>query len=121
MSVEVHGGWATVEIDLNPREHGLRDKMKALVVNSYQVFPLKFEPFALLTPDGNPNPAAALPRIQEILDEALVLPDNEKNRLLRSATAPNADTLLRPARDFHRVRPDELLRPVTRLATKTRE
>lgn len=81
LTVRVNHGRAVGELSLNPRETSLREKLKALMVTEYQVFPLLFEPDELLTMDGHPDMEAALPRPREILEEALVLPDNERNRL----------------------------------------
>lgn len=99
LTVRVNHGRAVGELSLNPRETSLREKLKALTVTEYQVFPLLFEPDELLTMDGHPDMEAALPRLREILEEALVLPDNERNRLLRRASGTDrtrSDSLLRP-------------------------
>lgn len=99
LTVRVNHGRAVGELSLNPRETSLREKLKALMVTEYPVFPLLFEPDELLTMDGHPDMEAALPRLCEILEEALVLPDNERNRLLRRASGTDrtrSDSLLRP-------------------------
>ena len=106
-SLKVYG-----TLDLNPRETTLREKMRALVVTQFQVFPLEFDRYTLLTASGAPNWEPAVYRIQEILAESLVLPDNEKMRLLRPAVSPATDSLLRPASGGPGRRPNELLRPV---------
>lgn len=113
LSLQVEGPIVTGELDLDPHEAGLRDKMKALVLTQYQVFPLEFERHLLLTADGAPNSDFALPRMHDILAESLVLPDNENMRLLRPASGPKGDTLLRPAIGASRAKPSELLRPAT--------
>jgi sporulation-control protein spo0M len=99
------------ELDLDPHESTLGEKMRALVVTQYRVFPLDFERMLLLRSDGEPNPEAAIPRLHEILSESLVLPDNEKMRLLRPAGLSGGDTLLRPAATA-RTNPQNLLHPV---------
>lgn len=61
LTVRVNHGRAVGELSLNPRETSLREKLKALMVTEYQVFPLLFEPDELLTMDGHPDMEAALP------------------------------------------------------------
>lgn len=107
--VDVKNGRTTGELVLDPRETTLREKMRAFVVTDYLSFPFSFEPGELLTADGDPNPSVARDRLYAILAEALVLPDNEKNRLLRPAN-PEPETLLRPAASLPS-RPQDLLRP----------
>jgi hypothetical protein len=109
---QVDGGKTTGELNLNLRETTLRDKMKALMVTQYHSLPLSIEPGVLLMPDGQPSLEAARQVLRELLEEALVLPDNEKNRLLRPTTAPVEVSLLHPVEGGDRTSPNELLRPV---------
>ena len=100
------------EFNLKLHESALLNRLKSLVAVRYLTCSLEIDGRELITPDGfTIFPDSVLPRLRSILAEALVLPDNEKNRLLRSSDAPDEETLLRPAAGTTCIRPEELLRP----------
>jgi hypothetical protein len=88
--------WVRGSLFLNHREHRLADYLKAMVGGDEEEFPIDIPCEHLQDPQ---DIATAVSILQEILNRALILPDNEKNWLVRASSNPDtgADILLRPA------------------------
>lgn len=97
---------------LNHREERLADYLKAMVGGDKEVFPLQIPRGQLQGPQSLETATAI---IQEMLEQTLILPDNEKRWLLRASDNPHAgaDSLLRPAAPNPETHAHELLHPAS--------
>jgi hypothetical protein len=96
LQLHIEQGWVQGRLLLNRREIHLTDYWKAMTGGDKEEFPIEVSCERLRNKEGL---ATAVTIVREILDRTLILPDNEKNWLLRASHNPDtgADSLLRPA------------------------
>ena len=70
---EVVGKWV-----LSHTAHNLKERLSALAGHERQEIPLQIPCRDLRDSEGNPRPYGAVPVLKQILDQALILPDNEQ-------------------------------------------
>lgn len=100
---------------LNRRRQSVGEHLLALVGADREEYTLQIPRFELLNPQGGPHPHSATTHLNQILSQALILPENaDAKTLLRPSFGPppDADTLLRPAAHAGSEVTDELLRSV---------
>lgn len=112
LQLGVEYGWVRGRLLLNRTEIHLADYLKAMVGGDKEEFSIDIPSERLQNPQG---PATAVTIIQEMLNRALILPDNEQNWLLRASSNPDtgADILLRPAGSQPESHVEELLHPAS--------
>lgn len=110
LEVSVSGKHVRGHLALHRRAVHFTDYLKATVGGDREVFPINLSVEQLR---GEKGIATATAFFQGILDQALILPTNEKNWLLRSSTNPDTGetSLLRPLNAKQEDHEEELLRP----------
>lgn len=112
LELRVDGDYLVGRMEIDPRGQSLADHLRALTGLDRPSFELPIPRAELLTADGEPNMAGALPYLQSVL-ERIPDPQAPENILLRPADAPADSTLLlRPADGRADTPAEQLLRPV---------